>query len=343
MTRLALALVLLATACASSPAPEWEERRLVLAAVGAADAVDCLVAAPDQPLRLYAAGNVGEPHLEAQAAAPYLVTSADGGKTWTSLQAGLDAAAVTALSASAPRGGQRSLLVGTQEAGLYLSVDSGQTWEPVSEGLPREFQPQAVGILPGGWENLLSVSSAGAVFCSGDSGQTWTQATGAEGLPSALAVDSARALLQTAAGLFGSYDLGRTWERISEHGGVPGYGSISTCAADPSVIYLVTKKDAGSWVVRSLDAGKTWERVAGTEGAQDVEVDPESSSTIYLLTSQGEASVKSSSDGGATWGALSGRLSAGELVVAGTQPRTLYAVDRMSRSLHVLSLGSASK
>ncbi|MCA8925691.1 MAG: hypothetical protein KDD82_28035 [Planctomycetes bacterium] len=339
MNRLSTLGILLACAvgCSAPPTPDvpWTEQLLVDAPEGMTDAVDCLVVAPDAPDLVYVAGNAGEQHLEAQPVHPFFLSSDDGGRSWRSQQPALGSRTVTTLGVGATRDGQRTLFAGSG-AGLHRSRDGGQSWEDLSDGLPGEFQAFALSVLPGPGERVVAVDFSGAVFCSEDAGATWTRGAGARGLPAALAADANRALLLTDEGLFQSADGGRSWQQLADCAGVPGYAAIALSPADPAQILVVAKlPDGSSQVLRSVDRGATWAPVPGSEGAQDVEVDPADPQRLYVLNEHEGASVWRTRDGGATWEPLGAVSGAWELVLGGGR---LYALDRLSRRLHVLEL-----
>jgi photosystem II stability/assembly factor-like uncharacterized protein len=309
------------------------------AQAGTTWAIERLVVAPDAVATLFAAGSVREPPPASPQARPCLLASEDGGASWRALQAGLGEVAVTSLSVGWSSGGTgRPLLVGAA-GGLYRSKDAGRRWEQLVRGLPRELRARAVAIAPhASSEHMLAVAEAGQVLVSHDGGGSWEESAGAEGQPSALHLSSARCLLQTEAGLFRSADAGRTWQKLSTHGAPPGRGALAVCEAAPDVVCAITKREGDSQVVRSLDGGVTWSALPGTEGALDVELDPERRDTLYVLSGRGESSLLVTRDGGLTWSAVGGRVAASELVLVKTSPRTLFAVDRAGgplRELHV--------
>jgi len=66
---------------------------------------------------------------------PYLWKSADYGKTWTQINAGIPVGAYTRTIREDPR--RRGLLYAGTETGVYVSFDDGARWEPLQLNLPR--------------------------------------------------------------------------------------------------------------------------------------------------------------------------------------------------------------
>jgi photosystem II stability/assembly factor-like uncharacterized protein len=66
--------------------------------------------------------------------APYAWKTSDGGKTWSSIAAGLPAGAVVHVVREDPV--RRGLLYAGTELGVFLSFDDGSHWRPLQAGLP---------------------------------------------------------------------------------------------------------------------------------------------------------------------------------------------------------------
>ncbi len=65
---------------------------------------------------------------------PYVYKTKDGGKTWTSIAAGLPQTASARVVREDPN--QRGLLVCGTDTGLFISHDDGATWAPLQRGFP---------------------------------------------------------------------------------------------------------------------------------------------------------------------------------------------------------------
>jgi photosystem II stability/assembly factor-like uncharacterized protein len=65
---------------------------------------------------------------------PYVYKTHDGGKTWTSIAAGLPPTASARVVREDPN--QRGLLICGTDTGLFISHDDGSTWAPLKRGFP---------------------------------------------------------------------------------------------------------------------------------------------------------------------------------------------------------------
>src|SRR6185312_10789423 len=65
---------------------------------------------------------------------PYAYKTHDGGKTWTSIAAGLPQTAAARVVREDPN--QKGFLVAGTDTGLFYSRDDGASWEPLQRGFP---------------------------------------------------------------------------------------------------------------------------------------------------------------------------------------------------------------
>jgi photosystem II stability/assembly factor-like uncharacterized protein len=113
-----------------------------------------------------------------------LSRSADGGRTWELVTAGLTAAAFRCLGPDPLQPG--ALLAGTEPARLFRSHDGGQTWHELTgitqiAGHERWFLPYSpragavrnVYAPPGSTGRLLASVEVGGLLTSDDGGATW--------------------------------------------------------------------------------------------------------------------------------------------------------------------------
>ncbi len=153
-------------------------------------------------------------------------------------------------------------------SGLYKSTDGGESWHPLTKGLP-----------------------------------TWAEHLGRIGLgvapsdPSRLyaLVDS-----PSLGGLYRSNDAGENWERISSDDRLWGRGSDFACVrVDPKDKYTIYIANISTY--RSTDAGASFTAIKGAPGGDDyhtVWINPENPQIIALAVDQG-ATI--SVNGGQTW------------------------------------------
>jgi photosystem II stability/assembly factor-like uncharacterized protein len=134
-----------------------------------------------------------------EASGDRLMTSADGGRTWTSTRPPAPLADVVVHPDDAQR------LVAASEAGLISTRDGGRTWTA----------PQGVAVVLA-WPRrgaLYALGPDGAVSRSRDAGVSWTEVGRAPGQPAALTASDDDTLVVALhdGGFAHSADGGRSW------------------------------------------------------------------------------------------------------------------------------------
>lgn len=249
-----------------------------------------VVQSPDRPQELHAAvrHNVWGAHL---------YRSADGGSSWTSLDAvphhppGRHATALKAVWGLAWTSDNR-LLAGIDPAGLFVSDDRGASWQDVTALNEHEtrsawepsrglFAVHSICAGPAGTGRLVVAVSAGGAYRSDDGGLTFSPANAgvrAENLPERYPVAghnvhrivmhaaSGRLYRQCYNGTYVSDDGGRQWTEVSA--GLPSdFGYAIACDPnDEDTVFQVPESgadlritvDAKLRVYRSRDAGRRW-------------------------------------------------------------------------------------
>jgi photosystem II stability/assembly factor-like uncharacterized protein len=138
--------------------------------------VHCLVMAPGMPNRLYQQNHCG------------MYRSEDGGRSWTSIEAGLPSsfgfpAAVhprdpETLFLLPLNGDTLGRFVPDAKAAVWRTRDRGQGWQPMRRGLPQQgaffgVLRQAMATDPLTPAGVYFGTGSGAVFASADEGETW--------------------------------------------------------------------------------------------------------------------------------------------------------------------------
>jgi photosystem II stability/assembly factor-like uncharacterized protein len=152
--------------------------------------------------------------------------------------------------------------------GLFKSTDSGSTWHPLTNGLPKDLSQIYVAIAPSDsrrlYATLGTASGKLGVYRSDDAGENWTQIT--------------------------------TDPRSS---GRIGGGDLPIPRVDPKnpdVVYV-----ASTVTMKSTDGGKSWSGFRGAPGGDDYQnlwINPTNGNVILLVSDQGALVTV---NGGASW------------------------------------------
>ncbi len=150
-------------------------------------------------------------------------------------------------------------------AGIHKSLDGGQTWTRLKEGLPKEDMGRIGLAIPEGEPDTVYATIEAA---------------------------------NKAGGFFRSIDGGRNWERRNEmvSGSAQYYQELFCDPKDPKRVYSLD-----TWMQVTEDGGKTWRRVGETHKHVDnhaLWIDP--ANTDHLISGC-DGGVYESRDRGATW------------------------------------------
>lgn len=221
---------------------------------------------PNNPDIVYVAaqGNLYGPNPERG-----IYKSVDGGETWKQVLFVNDTTGCSELSMdmNAPDilyatmwHHQRKpwkVISGGEGSGVYKSIDAGETWVKIEEGLPEEKGKMAISV---------SRANSERVYCLVESD---TQ--------------------KDKSGLFVSNDGGKKWTKISGDNRLTQRAWYYTeVFADPrqeNTVYVLSAP-----ALRSIDGGRTWERLSGTHGDyHDLWINPHNSSNMVISNDGGAA------------------------------------------------------
>ncbi|MFZ7127790.1 MAG: WD40/YVTN/BNR-like repeat-containing protein [Desulfobacterales bacterium] len=184
------------------------------------------------------------------------------------------------------------LLAGTEPAGIYISMDGGESWrgKPEVERLRDAngwFLPYSPGAgcirgfaaeeTPAGAIRIYAAAEVGGVLVSTDSGESWGLAEGSDGRPE--------------------------WKRNLASKIHPDVHSLAVRTRNADEVLAAT----GGGIYRSADGGQTW-RLVYSCYVRAVWMDPESTDRIIAGPADGvsrNGRIEASDDGGATWHAAS--------------------------------------
>ncbi len=205
-----------------------------------------------------------------------LFRSADGGRNWHRIEAGLTASTFRFVSAE---------LAGTEPARVYRSADGGQSWEEL-EGIARipgqeqwflPYSPRAGAARNADvrGDRLLVAAEVAGLLRSNDGGRTWTcepvagdedvhHVTGPPHDPDLIYASLGSASLTLRVGQHGgvarSRDGGRTWEKVETD--YTRATIVPPARPDHILAGPAVRVGRGGRIVVSADAGETWEPAA---------------------------------------------------------------------------------
>lgn len=167
------------------------------------------------------------------------------------------------------------LFAGTEDNGVFLSTDNGNTWIKANSGITdliiRSFTSNGNTIFAGGRGGVYKSSNNGASWSVINNGLTTTDVR-------ALIVSASTLFAGTSGGVFSSSDNGANWSKVSN--GLTNTDVYALLASD-GVLYAGTSKG----VFRSSDNGNTW--IQTSLDSNTVRIFASSGSTLFAGTSKG--------------------------------------------------------
>ena len=149
------------------------------------------------------------------------------------------------------------VISGGPGSGLYKSVDQGETWEKLKEGLPEEMGKMSIAVSRSNPEKVYALiesdsdKEAGGLFVSTNAGKKWSRITNDHRLTQ------------------------RAWYYIE----------LFIDPKNENTIYVLSAP-----ALRSKDGGKTWENLSGTHGDyHDLWINPDNPNNFIISNDGGSA------------------------------------------------------
>ena len=265
-----------------------------------------------------------------------------GANQWTSM--GPEGGSISTLIVDPTN--PNTLYAGTQQAGVFKSLDGGNRWNPANTGLPMTEKVNAIAIDPIHPSVLYAATAYGGVFKSINAGKGWTPIN--SGLPStpnvsSIVIDPSNPAIlylgisgvsaapstgRLVLGVFKSTDGGRSWNPVNT--GLPTYSYVSASSGsdltidpfNPATLY-VNASFYGTF--KSTNGGANWNLLTNLDFSRLL-IDPSNPATLYATRSWD--GVYKSINGGVSWNPINAGLPSGSvdaLSINPSNPATLYA------------------
>jgi photosystem II stability/assembly factor-like uncharacterized protein len=224
--------------------------------------------------------------------------------------------------------------------GVYKSVDSGNTWSPLSTGANSVAALAIDPVTPSTIYAATNTPNFG-VIKSTNGGTSWISLTGltGTGLVYSLAIDPvspSTLYLGSNGGLFKTTNGGTNWARLNAFPSTAF--SIAIDPSSPTNIY------AGSGgIFKSTDGGTSWTNSSSglpSTTTRSIAIDPSTPAIIYVGTNNG---VFKSTNGAASWSSASSGLGSSAIVSLAlnpTSPAIIYAGSSDGKIFKTTSTGN---
>jgi photosystem II stability/assembly factor-like uncharacterized protein len=148
-------------------------------------------------------------------------------------------------------------------AGIYVSHDSGSTWQPVNDIVSQAANVTDLAVDPQDAQRVYAATGTDGLLKTGNGGQSWQKIN--SGLPEkpvalSIAVHPINTQLLLAgldrSGLYRSVNGGQTWQTVAV--GLNPEAAVTDIVFRPGFAQEVYMSDILSGVYQSVDGGQTW-------------------------------------------------------------------------------------
>jgi photosystem II stability/assembly factor-like uncharacterized protein len=224
----------------------------------------------------------------------YVLTTSDGGQSWTEKPTGLNFTLVNISCGDA----LNCLALGEDEQGVAAidTTDGGKTWKLASKNIaPWEIS----GLACPSAQLCLGVGEKGQILATTDLGQTWSrQDSGSESHLAGISCvsNSNCTIVGTSGTILTTADGGQHWNK----GQTSFTGTLSEIdCPSAQTCFILGYNNNNTKIITTGDSGQTWTTLSSTLSGENMAFTCTSASTCLVASDSG--GIKTTGDGGKSW------------------------------------------